>query len=358
MPQEEYQPFPVIKSKHSLVAKYVTPENWKQLCQHATAKSGFTLDRAIACSVEFDNQHCGIYAGDHDSYTDFAKVFDPIIQEYHGVDPQAKHTTDMDIEKIQGNIEPDVPVHYIRIRVSRSIDDFGLPPGMSKEERISIENLMMNAFKKMRGDLAGTYQSLSEMDEKVQQQLVDDHFLFMAGDPNLKIGGMERDWPEGRGVFHNATKSFLVWVNEEDHVRAISMDMGGDIKSVFSRLINGVNRIGESVTADSVKGFCWSPKYGYINSCPTNLGTGMKATVHVDLPGWTKEGIDALKARSSQLHVQPRGIRTGSTFKFSNKHSLGYSEVQIIQCMIDAINTLYREDVQLQKKHGIFPYFP
>ena len=39
------------------------------------------------------------------------------------------------------------------------------------------------------------------------------------------------------------------------------------------------------------------PKYGFIHSCPTNLGTGMRASVHVDLPGYTKEGLPALKAR-------------------------------------------------------------
>ena len=38
---------------------------------------------------------------------------------------------------------------------------------------------------------------------KVRQQLVDDHFLFMSGDKNLITAGMERDWPEGRGIFHN-----------------------------------------------------------------------------------------------------------------------------------------------------------
>ena len=38
------------------------------------------------------------------------------------------------------------------------------------------------------------------MDEKVRQQLVDDHFLFMSGDPNLKVAGMERDWPEGKSI--------------------------------------------------------------------------------------------------------------------------------------------------------------
>ena len=95
---------------------------------------------------------------------------------------------------------------------------------------------MKNAFPKFAGDLAGNYYSLMGMDEKVRQQLVDDHFLFMSGDPNLKVAGMERNWPEGRGIFHNAAKTFLVWVNEEDQLRIISMEKGGDVRGVFERL--------------------------------------------------------------------------------------------------------------------------
>ena len=49
------------------------------------------------------------------------------------------------------------------------------------------------------------------------------------------------------------------------------------------------------------------PNYGFIHSCPTNLGTGMRASVHVDLPGYTKEGLSVLKARCEELKVQPRG---------------------------------------------------
>merc|ERR1712154_192702 len=78
-------PFPDIKSKHSLVAKHVTAEKWAKLGDHVTKTSGFTLAKAIACAVEFDNQHCGIYAGDEDSYIDFMDVFDPLICEYHGL---------------------------------------------------------------------------------------------------------------------------------------------------------------------------------------------------------------------------------------------------------------------------------
>merc|ERR1712156_648698 len=101
--------FPTIKSTHSLVAKYVTKPIWDKLSSVKTATSGFTLGQAIACAVEFDNQHCGIYAGDWDSYKDFAEVFDPLIQEYHGISADATHTSDMDVNKIKGNVDPAAP---------------------------------------------------------------------------------------------------------------------------------------------------------------------------------------------------------------------------------------------------------
>merc|ERR1719433_847977 len=233
-------PFPDIKSKHSLVAKYVTQPIWEKLSSVKTATSGFTLGKAIACAVQFDNQHCGIYAGDWDSYKVFADVFDPIIQEYHGIAPDAMHTSDMDVTKIQGNIDPSAPVHSTRIRVGRSIDGFGLSPGITKEQRLGVENLMKKAFSTFEGDLAGKYYPLTGMDEADRQQLVDDHFLFVSGDRNLTVAGMERDWPEGRGIFHNDAKTFLLWVNEEDQTRIISIEKGGDVKGVFARLARGI----------------------------------------------------------------------------------------------------------------------
>merc|ERR1712193_286340 len=321
--------FPTIKSTHSLVAKYVTKPIWDKLSSVKTATSGFTLGQAIACAVEFDNQHCGIYAGDWDSYKDFADVFDPLIQEYHGISADATHTSDMDVNKIKGNVDPAAPVHSCRIRVGRSIDGFGLSPGITKEQRVGVENLMKKAFANLKGDLAGTYYPLT---------------------------GMERDWPEGRGIFHNKDKTFLTWVNEEDQLRIISMQSGGDVRAVFDRLARGIKAVGDSVKAESGKDFMLDPKYGYVHSCPTNLGTGMRASVHVDLPGWTKEGLKSLAARCEELHLQPRGTRgesggqTGITYDISNKHRLGSSEVELVQKMIDGVNTLYKEDLALQGK--------
>merc|ERR1711874_349979 len=300
--------FPVIKSTHSLVAKHVTKERWDKVKDIKTKTCGFTMAQACACAVEFDNQHCGIYAGDWDSYKDFSEIFDAIIQEYHGISADAKHTSDMDPEKIKGNIEPGVPVHSTRIRVGRNIDGFGLSPGITKQQRIDVEALMSNALSKLSG--------------------------------NLTVAGMERDWPEGRGIFHNDAKTFLLWVNEEDQTRIISREKGGDVKGVFARLARGIKAVQESVKAECGKEYALSEQYGYIHSCPTNLGTGMKA-------------------RCEELAVQPRGTRgesggqTGHTYDISNKHRLGYSEVQLVQVMIDGVNTLWKEDLALQKKHGM-----
>merc|ERR1712012_1359133 len=141
-------PFPEIKSKHSLVAKYVTEPLWEKLSCAVTKTSGFTLAKAIACAVQFDDQHCGIYAGDWDSYKVFSDVFDPIIQDYHGISPDAVHTSDMDVSKIQGNIDAKAPVHSTRIRVGRNIDGFGLSPGITKQQRLDVES-----FRQLKGRL-------------------------------------------------------------------------------------------------------------------------------------------------------------------------------------------------------------
>merc|ERR1712008_202275 len=231
---------------------------------------------------------------------------------------------------VTGNIDPAAPVHSTRIRVGRSIQGFGLSPGITKQQRVDVEALMINAFKTLEGDLAGNYYALTGMDETIRQQLVDDHFLFVSGDRNLTVAGMERDWPEGRGIFHNAAKTFLLWVNEEDQTRIISMEEGGDVKGVFARLARGIQAVGDSVKAESGKDFALSEQYGYIHSCPTNLGTGMRApsmltslagprnllpsSMHVakSLLSSPVEPVENLAARLDALMTSPTSIVLGT----------------------------------------------
>ena len=149
--------FPTVRSKNSLLAKHLTREKWDKLSSHVTENSKFTLAKAINSSVEFDDQHCGIYAGDWDSYKDFAIVFDPVIQEYHGIKADATHTSDMDYTKIKGQVDASAPVKSTRIRVGRNLEGFGLSPGILRHHRLEFEDLMKKAFANLKGDLAGTY---------------------------------------------------------------------------------------------------------------------------------------------------------------------------------------------------------
>ena len=94
----------------------------------------------------------------------------------------------------------------------------------------------------------------------------------------MDAAGLNRDWPDGRGIFHNEAKTFLVWVNEEDQLRIISMQQGAGIAEVFKRLCDACAAI------EKVAEFSRDDHLGYITSCPTNLGTAMRASVHIKLP--------------------------------------------------------------------------
>ena len=88
------------------------------------------------------------------------------------------------------------------------------------------------------------YYPLNRMTEQEQEQLIADHFLFdKPVSPLLTCAGMARDWPDARGIWHNEKKNFLVWINEEDHTRVISMETGGDMAAVFERFCTGLNKV-------------------------------------------------------------------------------------------------------------------
>ena len=82
---------------------------------------------------------------------------------------------------------------------------------------------VVDACDTFTGDLKGKFYPLEGMTKEDQTQLIDDHFLFKEGDRFLAHANLNRDWPSGRGIFHNNEKTFLVWVNEEDQLRIISM---------------------------------------------------------------------------------------------------------------------------------------
>lgn len=321
-------------TKLSLLDKHLTPALYDALKARATA-NGVTIDKVIASGRENPDSSVGVYAGDEESYATFAALLDPVIADYHGFAADGVHRRDFDPAKL---VMPDLDPagEYIvstRVRVGRNLAGYPFAPAITREQRNEVERKVVAALKELPEDLAGEYHSLMGMDEATRQRLVADHFLFKQGDRFLESAGANRDWPEGRGIFHSADKRFLVWVNEEDQLRIISMQQGGDLHQVFDRLARAVNAIEAKLP------FATHPRYGCLSSCPTNLGTAMRASVHVRLPNLA--GRPEFKAACDEMKLSIRGVHgehsesEGGVFDISNKQRLGISEV-------DAAMTMYR----------------
>jgi creatine kinase/arginine kinase len=340
-----YPKFP--ESCSSLLCKYLTPEVFEVLKDKKTSY-GFTLEHAINSGVQNPDSSIGVYAGDKESYTLFKLLFDPIIEAYHGFSPDDSHTNNMDIELLNAP-NPDPEGKFIlstRIRVGRNIDKMPLGPAITKAQRNQVEADVVKALDQLEGELAGEYYPLLGMSREIQERLIKDHFLFKEGDRFLDAAGLNRDWPEGRGIYHNRDKTFLVWVNEEDQLRIISMQKGGDIKEVFSRLVSAIKSIETKVP------FSYSYHLGFITSCPTNLGTAMRASVHIALPKLSQD-MEAFKAITDKYHLQIRGIHgehsesEGGVYDISNRRRLGITEVRAVQDMYDGVVALIEAEKAL-----------
>uniref|UniRef100_A0AC35F0S8 Arginine kinase n=1 Tax=Panagrolaimus sp. PS1159 TaxID=55785 RepID=A0AC35F0S8_9BILA len=171
----------------------------------------------------------GVYAPDSESYKVFAALFDPIIQEYHGFGPNDKQP-DVDLgEGRTKELEPlDPDGKYIistRIRCGRTLRGYPFNPLLTGDDYLIMQEKVKNALSQVKDDdLKGTYYPLQGMKKETQNQLIADHFLFKEGDRHLQHANACKYWPLGRGIFHNNDKTFLIWVNEEDHLRLISME--------------------------------------------------------------------------------------------------------------------------------------
>jgi len=235
-----------------------------------------------------------------------------------------------------------------RIRVGRNLAEYPLGPGITKEQRVEVEKKVREACETFEGELKGTYYSLATMTKEDQNQLIADHFLFKEGDRFLEACGLNREWPEGRGIFHNDAKTFLVWCNEEDQLRIISMQKGADIGAVFTRLSNAAAHI------EKVAKFAHDNHLGYITSCPTNLGTALRASVHIALPNLSKkENWPQFQKIADDHYVQIRGIHgehsesSDGVYDISNKRRLGRSEKDLVQDMYNGVKKMIEAEKKL-----------
>ncbi|NWI96588.1 KCRB kinase, partial [Pitta sordida] len=368
--EEEY---PDLKAHNNHMAKVLTLDMYKKLRDKQTP-SGFTLDDCIQTGV--DNPGMALLR----ACTPSSHVL------CYDLTYQFPDTSIINIKMAQLNNQrlppdeeyPDLSTHNnhmakvltldlytkLRDRVTPSgftLDDV-IQTGVDNPERRAVEKLSVEALSSLDGDLKGKYYALRNMTDAEQQQLIDDHFLFdKPVSPLLLASGMARDWPDARGIWHNDNKTFLVWVNEEDHLRVISMQKGGNMKEVFSRFCTGLTKIETLFKAKNYE-FMWNPHLGYILTCPSNLGTGLRAGVHIKLPNLGKH--EKFGEILKRLRLQKRGTggvdtaAVGGVFDVSNADRLGFSEVELVQMVVDGVKLLIEMEKCLEKGQSIDDLMP
>jgi len=341
--------FPELSKHNNVMADQLTPELYAKYWDKVTP-NGVTFDKCIQTGVDnpgnkFYGKKTGCIFGDENSYEMYKDFFDKVIQAIHNFSPSDRHPDkDLDAEKLVGGEFEDKYVKSCRIRTGRSVRGLCLPPAMSRAERRLVEKVVSEALNGLGGDLAGKYYPLTTMSKEDQTRLIEDHFMFE--EPTgvlLTTSGCARDWPDGRGIWHNAEKNFLVWINEEDHVRVISMQKGGNMRAVFSRFGRGLLQVEELMKKVGHE-FMRNERLGYVCTCPTNLGTVVRCSVHVQLKCLEKDArFDQILAAYGLAKRGTGGessLATDSVYDISNVARLGKSERALVQDVIDGIGKL------------------
>lgn len=329
----------------SLIKKHLTTGLYEQLALLKT-KSGFTLEAAIRSGLKNPDSHIGIYAGDAHTYSVFSPILDPIIHAYHSVEKTFTHMPALD----QTNLSPlDPDKRFIlssRVRVARNLKEISFPCHITSRDRNQVEHLVSGAVRDMPGDMKGKYLPFKGLSPSRMQDLLCRKQVFPVGDRFQDAAGINRDFPDSRGIFSSLDKKFMIWVNEEDHLRVISMESSCDISRVFNRLCLGLDHLNTRLE------FAFDKKYGFLTSCPTNIGTAMRAGVHIRLKKLEKNP-PLLKHLVNQYHLQIRGTSGEKTsvekgvFDISNKQRLGVSATQIIENLHTGIAAILTAEKKL-----------
>merc|ERR1712142_1390438 len=127
------------------------------------------------------------------------------------------------------------------------------------------------------------------------------------------------------------------------------MQLGGDLGGIYRRLVRGINELEKHLT------FSHHGRLGYLNFCPTNLGTSLRASVHIRLP-YLASDRSILEEVASRYNLQIRGTGgehtdvIGGIYDISNKRRMGLTEWQTLEEMQRGVLELIRLDRKLSRR--------
>ena len=228
-----------------------------------------------------------------------------------------------------------------RVRLARNLA--GQPfPGWAKEAQRSAmlagTLVTVAALPQMKKGLSLNLEELTDLEKQI---LVERHLI--SRELSSSKGGA--------GVAITRDQSAAIMINEEDHLRIQVMRAGFQLKKVW----NAINTLDTDL--EETLDYAFSPTLGYLTACPTNLGTGMRASAMMHLPALViSSQMEKVVRAVNQLGMAVRGLfgegsdASGSIFQISNQTTLGESEEEIIKRLSSVLNTIIEHELNARAK--------
>ncbi len=209
-----------------------------------------------------------------------------------------------------------------RVRLARNIKDSAFPGWAKKPERVKVLDLIRPAVQslpEMKDAFAESMDSLSTLDKQI---LVERHLI--SREHAAKSAGS--------GLVVNRDETLCFMINEEDHLRMQALRPGLQLRQAWSAIDQADTALEKKLD------YAFSPELGYLTACPTNIGTGIRVSAMLHLPGLVlAEQINPIIQSVNKLGLAVRGLygegteALGNVFQVSNQMTLGESETAIVE---------------------------
>ena len=240
-----------------------------------------------------------------------------------------------------GHGEENSVVLTSRVRLARNISSEVFPGWARKKDRQKLYDTLQGELENLPGMKTGFSRELSKLDSLQKQVLVERHLISRE----------QAARNEGSGSVVNRKQSLSLMVNEEDHLRIQAIRPSLQLKEAY-RLAHSVDQKLEKKLE-----FAVDPRLGYLTACPSNLGTGMRASAMLHLPGLVlSDQITQVLKGIGKLGLAVRGLygegteSLGNLYQISNQSTLGESEEVILDRLTRVIGDVARYESQARQK--------
>lgn len=212
-----------------------------------------------------------------------------------------------------------------RVRLARNLRDHPFPGWAQEVERVHISEELRAALGHVPGLREASFFDMAKLEDVDREVLKERHLISYE----LAEKGV------GSGLVVARDEQVAVMINEEDHLRLQAISPGLDLRSVWEQI-----SAADSVLERHVR-YAFSPRLGYLTACPTNVGTGLRASVMLHLSGLRLANeVEPVIKGLEKLGLAVRGIlgegteAYGNMFQISNQATLGETEEAIIGYLI------------------------